>query len=73
MKHKRILITGGTGFIGQELARYYGKENHVILLSRQSVTGQNNNYNKHLVKARTAIRRANQSDQGAKEARPSSS
>jgi DNA-directed RNA polymerase specialized sigma24 family protein len=31
------------------------------------------NVNKHLVKARTAIRRANQSDQGAKDARPSSS
>ncbi len=31
------------------------------------------NVNKHLVKARTAIRRANQSDPGAKEARPSSS
>jgi len=51
MKHKKILIAGGTGFIGQALARYYGKENHVILLSRQSVTGQNNNYNKNLVKA----------------------
>ena len=31
------------------------------------------NVNKHLVKARTAIRRANQSDPGANEARPSSS
>lgn len=31
------------------------------------------NVNKHLVKARTAIRRANQSEPGAKEARPSSS
>jgi NAD dependent epimerase/dehydratase family enzyme len=51
MKHKKILITGGTGFIGQALARYYGKENHVILLSRQSVSGQNNNYAKKLVKA----------------------
>ena len=31
------------------------------------------NVNKHLVKARAAIRRANSSDPGAKEARPSSS
>ena len=31
------------------------------------------NVNKHLVKARAAIRRANQSDPGAKEARPGSS
>jgi DNA-directed RNA polymerase specialized sigma24 family protein len=31
------------------------------------------NVNKHLVKARTAIRRANSLESGAKEARPSSS
>jgi DNA-directed RNA polymerase specialized sigma24 family protein len=31
------------------------------------------NVNKHLVKARARIRRANQSDSGAKEAHPSSS
>jgi uncharacterized protein len=51
MKHKKIIITGGTGYIGQQLARYFGKENHVVLLSRQSVNGHNNNYAKKLVKA----------------------
>lgn len=49
MKHKKILITGGTGFMAQELARYFGKENHVILLSRQTVNAQNNNYKHTLI------------------------
>ncbi|MFT3825540.1 MAG: DUF1731 domain-containing protein [Chitinophagaceae bacterium] len=51
MKHKKIIIAGGTGFIGQALAKYFGKENHVIILSRQSVNAHNNNYGKELVKA----------------------
>src|SRR5688572_33466275 len=51
MKQKKIIITGGTGYIGQALARYFGKENHVVVLSRQSVNGHNNNYNKQLVKS----------------------
>jgi uncharacterized protein len=60
MKGKKIIITGGTGFIGQAFARYFGKDNHVILLSRQSVNGNaltitnkrnDNNYNSSLVRA----------------------
>ena len=51
MKHKKIVITGGTGFIAQAMARYFGKDNHVILLSRQAVSHQNNNYDHQLVKA----------------------
>lgn len=51
MKHKKIIITGGTGYLGQALARYFGKENHVVLLSRQSANGHNNNFSKKLVKA----------------------
>lgn len=51
LKHKKIVIAGGTGFIAQAMARYFGKDNHVILLSRQAVSNQNNNYNHALIKA----------------------
>ena len=51
MKHKKIVIAGGTGFIGQAMARHFGKDNHVILLSRQAVSHQNNNYHHQLIKA----------------------
>ena len=51
MKNKKIVIAGGTGFIGQAMARYFGKHNHVIILSRQPVNGRNNKYNRQLIKA----------------------
>jgi NAD dependent epimerase/dehydratase family enzyme len=51
MKHKKIVIAGGTGFIGQAMARYFGKDNHVILLSRHSVN-KNNNHDHKLIEAR---------------------
>jgi len=35
MKNKKIVIAGGTGFIGQALAAWFGKENTVIILTRQ--------------------------------------
>ncbi|MBS1564212.1 MAG: TIGR01777 family oxidoreductase, partial [Bacteroidetes bacterium] len=49
MKNKRIVIAGGTGFIGQELVRRFGKENHIIVLSRQSVVPRNNAYSNTLL------------------------
>lgn len=52
MKNKKIIITGGTGFVAQSLARYFGKENKIVLLSRDAVKGvQNNNYARTLVQA----------------------
>ena len=51
MKHKKIILAGGTGFIGQAMARYFGKENHVVILSRHAVNGHNNRYDQQLVKA----------------------
>ena len=36
MRNKKIIIAGGTGFIGQGLARRWAKDNQVIILSRQS-------------------------------------
>ncbi len=51
MKHKKIVIAGGTGFIAQAMAQYFGKDNHVILLSRKAVNNHNNNYDHELIKA----------------------
>jgi hypothetical protein len=42
MKNKKIVIAGGTGFIGQELVRYFGKENNILILTRQIKDAANN-------------------------------
>lgn len=51
MTNKKIIIAGGTGFIGQAIARCFGKENHIVVLSRQSNNGNNTAHNHELVKA----------------------
>ncbi|NOT49801.1 MAG: TIGR01777 family protein [Chitinophagaceae bacterium] len=35
MKNKKIIIAGGTGFMGQEMIKYFGKENELVILTRQ--------------------------------------
>ena len=42
MKNKKIIIAGGSGFIGQEIANYFGKENEIVILTR-GVTGEKTN------------------------------
>ncbi|QEC42218.1 epimerase [Pseudobacter ginsenosidimutans] len=51
MKNKKIILAGGTGFIGQELARHFGKDNHVVILTRKSVQSSNNRYSNKLLTA----------------------
>lgn len=51
MKNKKIIIAGGTGFIGQEIARYFGKDNEIIILGRQSGDTHKNSYNRPLLSA----------------------
>ena len=34
MKNKKIVIAGGTGFIGQALAAFFGKDNDIVILGR---------------------------------------
>jgi len=36
MRNKKIIMAGGTGFIGQGLAKRWAKDNRVIILSRRS-------------------------------------
>lgn len=42
MENKKIVIAGGTGFIGQEMIKYWGKKNEIIILSRQLPHSANN-------------------------------
>ncbi len=42
MKNKKIILAGGSGFIGQEMIRYFGKENRIVVLTRQTEKEQNN-------------------------------
>ena len=51
MKNKKILLAGGSGFIGQALAARWGRDNQVIILSRQSKAAHNNTYGRKRLKA----------------------
>jgi uncharacterized protein (TIGR01777 family) len=42
MKSMKIVIVGGSGFIGQSLAEYFGEDNHIVILKR-GVSHANNN------------------------------
>ncbi|MGQ0740341.1 MAG: TIGR01777 family oxidoreductase [Bacteroidota bacterium] len=42
MKSKKIIVAGGTGFIGQEMIKYWGRENQLIILTRQLPDARNN-------------------------------
>ena len=34
MKNKKIVIAGGTGFIGQSLVAFFGMDNDIVILGR---------------------------------------
>lgn len=44
MTGKKIILAGGSGFIGQEMISYFGKENSIVVLTRQ-LQGSANNRN----------------------------
>jgi uncharacterized protein len=44
MKNKKIVIAGGSGFIGQAIACFFGKENEIIILGRSVKNHENNLY-----------------------------
>lgn len=51
MKNKKIIIAGGTGFIGQALARYFGKDNRIVIISRHSRKIKDNSFKNTLLTA----------------------
>jgi uncharacterized protein len=36
MKNKKIIIAGGSGFIGQAMCNYFGADNEIVILGRQT-------------------------------------
>jgi uncharacterized protein len=42
MKNKKIVIAGGTGFIGRSIAKYFADDNEIVILSRQAKRSSNN-------------------------------
>jgi NAD dependent epimerase/dehydratase family enzyme len=57
MKNKKIILAGGTGFMGHEMTKYFGKENKIIILTRQVNEKTNrNDYNSLSVEDLKSIR-----------------
>jgi len=44
MQNKKIIIAGGSGFIGRELCKFFSPNNEVIILGRQVINEANNTY-----------------------------
>jgi len=44
MENKKIIIAGGTGFIGQEMTKYFDKSNKIIILTRQLKNTKTNRF-----------------------------
>ncbi len=49
MKNKKIIIAGGTGFIGQVLAEYFGRDNKIVILTRGLQHSVNNTFGSDLL------------------------
>ena len=54
MKNKKIILAGGTGFIGQELCNYFGKDNEVVVLTRQVKEHSSNTFGEDHLKEEVA-------------------
>jgi len=50
MKNKKIIIAGGTGFIGQEICNYFGEENEIVILTRQVTDEKTNAFGEFSIK-----------------------
>ncbi len=42
MRNKKIIIAGGSGFIGEEITKHFSRENQIIILTRQLKNIRNN-------------------------------
>ncbi len=51
MKNKKIILAGGSGFIGQELCNYFGMDNKVVVLTRNVSEHNSNTFGENHVKS----------------------
>jgi uncharacterized protein len=56
MINKKIIIPGGTGYIGQALVKYFGKDNDIVILGRQVSHHDNNAYSNQLLQVKDGYR-----------------
>jgi NAD dependent epimerase/dehydratase family enzyme len=56
MKNKKIVIAGGTGFIGEEIIRYFKNDNEIIILSRKIETSVTNSNKETILSSKDATR-----------------
>lgn len=54
MKNKKIILAGGTGFIGQELCNYFGRENAIVVLTRHIKEHNSNTFGENNVSSEVA-------------------
>ncbi|MFZ1530317.1 MAG: hypothetical protein WAT19_16295 [Ferruginibacter sp.] len=56
MNNLKLIIAGGTGFIGQSIANYFGNDNEIIILSRQLKSQQTNRFGQsNATSAKTSV------------------
>lgn len=53
MENKKIIIAGGTGFIGKALCNYFGTDNEIIVLTRQLPDQKTNAFGEHHISKET--------------------
>jgi uncharacterized protein len=51
MENKKIIIAGGSGFIGQELTGYFGNGNQIVILTRGLPNQKTNAFGENTVSA----------------------
>lgn len=56
MRNKKIVIAGGSGFIGEELIRLWGKHNDICILTRKLPEAKNNRNNYQSLKPEDLLR-----------------
>jgi NAD dependent epimerase/dehydratase family enzyme len=56
MKNRKIILAGGTGFMGQAIAKYFGEENDIVILGRSTDDAANNKYSNKLLSAHDGLR-----------------